>query len=69
MPNPSLEPIYMGYTYMFSAFIWLFSCIIHPAYIILTYVKGVILHYYSPQQGESPLTLCRKISLSTKRQG
>ena len=44
MPKPSLAPIYIDYTYIFSAFIWLFSCIMHSEYIILACFKGVILY-------------------------
>ena len=69
MPNLSLVIIYMGYTYMFAAFFWLFSCIIYPEYIILAYFKGVILYHYPPQRGELPSTICRKGGLSTKCQG
>ena len=44
MPNPSLAPVYMGYTYIFSAFIWLFSYIMNSEYIILASFKDVILY-------------------------
>ena len=60
--------IYGLHIYFFSL-IWLFSSIIYPVYSILACFKGVILHHYSHQRGESPSTLHRKKGLSTKCQG
>ena len=45
MPNTSLSPVYVSFTYMFSVYICLFKCIMHSAYIILACLKRIILNH------------------------
>ena len=52
-PNTSLEYIYMGSIYMFSAFILMLICTLSLAYMCLCMLQAVILHHFGLEPNSS----------------